>query len=269
MSFDLEISHPIPSGFTSGLGGPFIGTHAPAEHWYIHFGNDLGAPGGTDILAPFDAHITRHTPHDPVADTAKVYGAQLFFRGLNDMMGAFFTHMTDVSPEVTVGATVTRGQRLGSVLERSGTAPHLHLALVEIIGGVPPGGSAPEQDYKGFSLYDHFTTMASDATLTVRFTQDGNPPSVIGGDSSGNGDHPPVAQVIDFDSLIGIQQGLAALGLDPGVVDGLMGPNTAGAISAFQSQVLRMDPPTGAMDDETRTALATALRNAGFEVVND
>jgi hypothetical protein len=261
VSFTMEISHPIPDGFTGGLGGPFIGTHAPADHWYIHFGNDLGALGGTDIVAAFDAHITKAIPHNPAADTPKVYGAQLFMRSPNDMMGAFFTHMTDIAPGIVAGASVSRGQRLGSVLEFPGTAAHLHLALVEILGGVPAGGVAPEANYRGFSLYDQFTMMGGGAVLSVTFTQDGNPPTV-GGDGQ-------VVQVVDFSSMAGIQRALALLGFDPGVIDGIDGPHTQAAVSAFQSQVLRLDMPTGVVDDETRTGVATALRNAGFQVIND
>jgi peptidoglycan hydrolase-like protein with peptidoglycan-binding domain len=70
-----------------------------------------------------------------------------------------------------------------------------------------------------------------------------------------------VVQVVDLSLVAGIQQALALLGFDPGVINGIDGPHTQAAVSAFQSQVLRFDMPTGFVDDETRTSLATALRN--------
>ncbi|MEW2295626.1 peptidoglycan DD-metalloendopeptidase family protein [Streptomyces sp. NPDC006743] len=171
-SFDIDLSHPFPSGFTGGLGGPNQGGHQP-PNWYIQFGMDLGADEGTQILAAFDAHITKLVPHDPDADTQKVYGAQLFMRAPNDMMGGFYTHLTDVPPELAVDSTVSRGDPLGTVLRFDPTPPHLHLALVEIIGGAPGG------TYQGVDLYKLFLdTGNTDTVTTVTFMQDGSPPVV-------------------------------------------------------------------------------------------
>jgi Putative peptidoglycan binding domain/Peptidase family M23 len=253
MSFSLPISHPIPVGFDRGLGGPHGGTHV-SPHWYIEWGNDLGAPPGSEIVAAFDCHLTKVVPHDPAADTATVYGGQLFMRSANDMMGAFYTHLTDVPPELHAGSVVQRGQRLGTVLNRPGTAPHLHLALVEILGGVPAGGSAPEANYRGFSLYDHFTTMGAGDVLAVDFSQDGNAPTVNGGGGSVEPD-PPAA--FDLMTVLGVQLALIALGYDPGAADGIDGPSTRAAVSAFQTDYgLAAD---GIVGPNTRAALASAL----------
>ncbi|KOV61353.1 peptidoglycan DD-metalloendopeptidase family protein [Streptomyces sp. MMG1121] len=172
MSFDIDLSNPFPSGFTGGLGGPNTGDHVP-PNWYIQFGMDLGAGGGTQVFAAFDAHVTRYTPDNSAADTAHVYGAQLFMRAPNDMMGGFYTHLTDVSPDMAVGSSISRGDLLGTVLRFDPTAPHLHLALVEIIGGAPNG------TYQGVDLYQLFQDTANtDDVTTVTFMQDGTPPVV-------------------------------------------------------------------------------------------
>jgi len=172
-SFTIDISSPFPSGFTSGFGGPNEGGHIPPE-WYIQFGMDLGADAGTEVRAAFDAHVTRFNPHDPSKDTAKVYGAQHFMRSPNDMMGGFYTHITDVPSAVgMVGADIKRGDLLGKVYSvPGGPSAHLHLALVEIIGGAPKGR------YTGVNLYRLFLDMANtNLPRSVTFSQDGKPPT--------------------------------------------------------------------------------------------
>lgn len=168
--FTIDMSNPFFSGFTGGLGGPGRGGHQSPD-WYIQFGMDLGAGAGTTVRAAFDAHITKYSPHNPAADTSKVYGAQLFMRAPNDQMGGFYTHLTNVPDGLSVGSQVSRGDVLGEVHEVAGTSSHLHLALVEIIGGAPGG------QYQGVDLYQLFLDTAnSDAITPVTFQQDGSPP---------------------------------------------------------------------------------------------
>ena len=245
------MSNPFPSGFAGGLGGPGVGTHAAGE-WYIRYGMDLGAPAGTEVHAAFDAHITKYQPHDPAADSGKVYGAQLFMRHPNDEMGAFYTHLTDVPGGLGVDTQISRGDVLGHVHQFAGINPHLHMALVEIIGGAPGG------TYQGVDLYQTFLDTANSGAVTpVTFNQDGSPP-VPGGGGGGGG------QVFHLGSIRGVQQGLITLGFDPGAVDGIDGPKTQGAVMAFQaSQGL---PQDGVCAGATLDALAAALQAQGFTV---
>jgi murein DD-endopeptidase MepM/ murein hydrolase activator NlpD len=168
----MEIGSPFPDGtFTGGLGGPNVGGHQP-PNWYIQYGMDLAAGEGTEIRAAFDAHITRVHPHDPATDSGKVYGAQLFMRAPNDMMGAFFTHLTDVRSDLAVGSVVSRGEPMGSVFSFGGIPAHLHLALVEIVGGLPGGA------YQGVDLYQLFLDITGSELIgRVTFQQDGSPPT--------------------------------------------------------------------------------------------
>ncbi len=55
------------------------------------------------------------------------------------------------------------------------------------------------------------------------------------------------------DSTIGIQERLSNLGLEPGMVDGIMGPNTRAALRRFQK--LNELEPTGELDEKTRDKL--------------
>lgn len=255
-AFDIEVFSPVSAGFTAGLGGPHIGTHAPPAKWYIEYGMDLGAQEGSAVRAAFDGHITVFHPHVPAEDTSKIYGAQVFMRAPNDMMGGFYTHMKDVPDGLGVGSPVGRGDELGSVLRFPGTTPHLHMALVEILGGAP----APDDRYRGVdNMYDFFLeTATSDAATSVRFLQDGSPPVV--GDGGGGGG----STVIHLGTMRGIQQGLVLLGYSPGVVDGIDGPNTQAAVLAFQAD--HGLPETGQCTDVSLATLAALLIAGGHQV---
>ena len=171
--FAIDVSAPVDtSGFTQGLGGPNRGDHV-GPYWYNQFGMDIGASEGTPVYAAFDAHITKFQPHNPAADSERVYGAQIFMRAPNDMMGAFYTHITDVPARIGVNSRVSRGDLLGRVLKYGGTSPHLHWSLVEIIGGAPGG------QYLGVDLYQFFLQLQAsepDTVVSVQFFQDTSPP---------------------------------------------------------------------------------------------
>ncbi|MEO8126248.1 MAG: peptidoglycan DD-metalloendopeptidase family protein [Bryobacteraceae bacterium] len=170
-AFTIDTSSPFPSGFTKQHGGPRSGGHK-GPNWYIEFGMDLGANAGTEVRAVFDAHVTRFTPHVAANDTSKVFGAQLFMRSPNDMMGAFYTHITDVPAGMRIGSRIRRGDLLGKVHPGHGT-PHLHLALVEIIGGAPHGR------YMGVNLFSHFVSTANTTRVSViTFNQNGTAPTI-------------------------------------------------------------------------------------------
>lgn len=172
VAFTLEMSNPFPSGFTRDHGGPHSGGHR-SDKWYTEFGMDLGAPVGTDVFAAFEAHMTVFQDHDPSSDSGKEYGAKLFMRSLNDKMGGYYTHITDVPAGLTT-RTIVRGERLGRVHSFNGIPTHLHFALVEIVGGFPGG------TYMGVdSLFSHFVSTANTSTVhNVTFSQNSKQPTV-------------------------------------------------------------------------------------------
>lgn len=169
-SFTIEMSSPFYNGWRGGLGGPLSGGHGSDAKWYIAYGMDLGVVEGTEVFAAFDGHVTKFQQHTPSSDTSKIYGAQLFMRYDNDKMGGFYTHITG-GPTFAVGQRISRGDFLGKTLR-----DHLHLALVEIIGGAP----APEDKYKGVDLYSYFLEMkdSPDTVISVTFNQNNSPPIV-------------------------------------------------------------------------------------------
>jgi murein DD-endopeptidase MepM/ murein hydrolase activator NlpD len=180
-AFSIDMSSPFPSGSTGDHGGPNSGGHKGPK-WYNQFGMDLDAPAGTEVRAAFDGYVTVFHPHDRSKDNSTEYGAEIFVRSDNDKMGAYYTHITDVSagleiarqskdPSGKVGV-VRKGALVGKVFEFPGTPPHLHLALVEIIGGLPGG------IYKGVDLFALFKSLANTTLVkSVTFKQDGSPPT--------------------------------------------------------------------------------------------
>ena len=182
-TFTINMSSPFPTGACTGdFGGPDVGGHHASTEWYIKFGMDLAAPISTEVSAVFDGHVTVFHPHKRTADTSKVFGAQIFIRSKaaatgrdfsDDKLGAFYTHITDVPPSLRVGSFVRKGDRLGKLFHPGAT--HLHLALVEIIGGAPGGR------YKGVNIFKDIRSMAmapKAAALSVMFKQSGSPPAV-------------------------------------------------------------------------------------------
>ena len=165
MAFTIDMYSPFSSGWTGGKGGPNSGGHK-GPHWYIQYGMDLGVATGTDVYAAFAGHVTKFEPHVAAKDKPKEYGAKLFMRSDNDMMGGFYTHFTGSS--FRVGQRIEMGDRLGATL-----LDHLHLALVEIIGGAPGGR------YMGIDLYRDFLALRDTGNIiTVSFNQDGSQPTV-------------------------------------------------------------------------------------------
>lgn len=64
---------------------------------------------------------------------------------------------------------------------------------------------------------------------------------------------------VNLQTMLGVQQALAKLGLDPGTIDGFDGPHTRTALKTFQEGVgIGVD---GVVGPQTREALAEALRN--------
>jgi peptidoglycan hydrolase-like protein with peptidoglycan-binding domain len=53
-----------------------------------------------------------------------------------------------------------------------------------------------------------------------------------------------------------VQQALQAKGMDPGPIDGIMGPKTAAALKAFQKDQKLTD--SGTLDDQTREKLGVS-----------
>ncbi len=68
---------------------------------------------------------------------------------------------------------------------------------------------------------------------------------------------------LDLDDLRGVQEALMKLGFDPGIIDGLNGPNTQRAIREFQAHVsMAID---GIVGPDTRQALCDELTHTSEE----
>lgn len=173
--FNLDISNPYASGFERALGGPGVGGHI-GESWFEAFGNDLAAPAGTIVRAVFDAKVTKVDRTHLDATTGPLYGAGIFLRATSaglepdapDGAGCFYTHVT-LAPAIAEGALVARGDDIGEVIEVSGIAPHLHLAIAERRAGTN----------FGIDIFEHMIATANTTGATrLTFFADGRPPEI-------------------------------------------------------------------------------------------
>ena len=149
-TFTLDISSPLPAGYTGPLGGPGDGGHHGP--WFNASGNDLGAPAGTLVHAAFDGVVSKVDTTGVGATQGKVYGVGLFVRasgpGLDPAsgsgVGGFYTHF-ELAPGLVVagGAPITRGQLLGHIVAVAGISSHIHFAL----------GVRTNEVYSGANIY--------------------------------------------------------------------------------------------------------------------
>jgi murein DD-endopeptidase MepM/ murein hydrolase activator NlpD len=162
--FDLEMCNPLPSGCTGNYGGPGMGGHSSAD-WFIGFGMDLAADAGTEVQAAFDGYVSKIDRTKSESQTPPEYGVQIFVRDHGDRMGGFYTHLREVPDNIQVGSHIVTEQFLGTVCPSKGVKPHLHFAVMEIIGGTR----------RGVNLNTFFmtTTKNSSELKTVTFFRDG------------------------------------------------------------------------------------------------
>jgi len=163
MSFTIKMWSPFDSGGCTGTqGGPNSGGHT-GSHWYIRYGMDLKAKAGTPVYAAFDGYVTKF---DRPPDSSSVYGNQIFVRAHNNRMGGFYTHLDGA--RWSANSKVVMGCYLGTVMR-----DHLHMAIVEIIGGLPGG------HYQGVDIFKPFLTMSlRNGYINVTFKQDYSAPVV-------------------------------------------------------------------------------------------
>jgi murein DD-endopeptidase MepM/ murein hydrolase activator NlpD len=184
-AFTLDVSNPLPSGFTQGFGGPGQGGHTGRD-WFEAFGNDLGAPAGTPVHSVFDGKVTKVDRTHIDATTGPVYGAGIFVRAVSDVLdpdapdgaGCYYTHVS-LGPGITENALISRGDVVGEIVEVPAIPPHLHFAIAERRGGVN----------HGIDIFDLLVETAGSADV-MTLTLDGTTPQV----TPATPDHEPLVE---------------------------------------------------------------------------
>jgi murein DD-endopeptidase MepM/ murein hydrolase activator NlpD len=175
-TFTLDVSSPLPSGYTGPLGGPGEGDHA--GKWYMAAGNDLGAAAGTPVFAAFTGKVSVVDPTGVGATSGKVYGVGLFVRasagGLDptarDGVGGFYTHF-DLEPGIAAGSEITRGQQIGRVVAVAGIPSHVHFAIAVRTNEV----------YTGANIYEQLKAMSNTSDVRSLTLSDGARGGSLGG----------------------------------------------------------------------------------------
>ncbi|NLH74921.1 MAG: peptidoglycan DD-metalloendopeptidase family protein [Verrucomicrobia bacterium] len=123
--YPFEQSWPCTLGFGAGF------YWAEQNKWYLgHLGEDYGAPEKTSVLAIADGEVAVAQP-DPHPGQKIGWGSVVVLRHAlpnGQVLYSQYGHLQQIN--VTAGAMVTRGQRIGTV-GRTGNAsgPHLHLEI--------------------------------------------------------------------------------------------------------------------------------------------
>jgi murein DD-endopeptidase MepM/ murein hydrolase activator NlpD len=121
---------PIVGPFTYGGPGSRFGASRPG---HVHQGQDLSAPTGTPVVAPYRGTIRT------VAYQARGAGHYVVLRGDGENRDYVFMHLATGSIRVRVGQQVRTGQRLADVGSTgSSSGPHLHFEVW--VGGWFDGG---------------------------------------------------------------------------------------------------------------------------------
>jgi hypothetical protein len=186
-TFTLEISSPLPGGYTGPHGGPGEGGHH--GKWYEAAGNDLGADPGTAVFAAFAGRVSKIDTTAVGATSGKVYGAGLFVRasgpGLDpaarDGVGGYYTHIA-LEPGIGIGSELSRGQLVGSVVAVQGIPSHLHYAM----------GVRTNESYTGVNLYADLQAMSNTADVRSFTLSDGGGGSASGGTFVPPEEHEPL-----------------------------------------------------------------------------
>ena len=126
---------------------------------------DLGVTAGTAVYAAFAGHVTKFQAHIPANDTSKVYGAQLFMRSHNDMVGAFY-------PLHRFKYQSWPADRDGRLFGNNAPRAPPHGARRDYRG-------CPNRRYMGVDIYRDFVALRDTSNIiSVTFHQNGHPPSV-------------------------------------------------------------------------------------------
>lgn len=168
VTFDIEFSGPFRGEGTGGAGAPTQGGHAAGrDRWYVYYGMDFTAPGGTVIHALCDMVITRVNRPSERNPDPHVYGADVFARSWpGERVGLGFMHLDPASITVAPNSGVVhRGDPIGRVLDTRAFPPHSHVAMAQRF---------PRDQKMGISsLYRMFLRIRNSGDpVTVRFAED-------------------------------------------------------------------------------------------------
>lgn len=143
--------------------GPYWSLDRDSRGWGLHTGADLSGPGiaGTPILSATPGKVIAANAYD------RSYGYKVIVRWGN--FDVWYCHMPKDAARVTVGQTVSPGQRIGAVGSTGNvTGAHLHLELRVAGGGFALANFRDPQAAIDYAAAKPDTTTAGQAVRPAR-----------------------------------------------------------------------------------------------------
>ena len=156
-----------------------FGPRINGNKWDFHDGIDLPAPIGTKVYAMRRGTVHRAGPGVPTQTPEGIHSRHVVLKvddPSGDEMYLVYLHLHSIAEGITVGASVTQGQLLGTVGEDDATYPHLHM---EFRKGSPaerssvhPLGYLPYTDTPNFTapILDRFNRLDTLMAARLRFS---------------------------------------------------------------------------------------------------
>ena len=205
---------PLSNGITPDETNTSFGPRIDEDCWDFHDGIDLPAPIGTGIHAMRGGKV-----HHAGPGASGGFSSRHVVVRVNDptegIVYNIYLHLASIDAAVVTGATVTRGQLIGTVGDDDATYPHLHFEFrkgtVKQIGSVHPLSYLPYADTANLSppVSDRFNRL--DAFMAARLLFGAN--SKLEGDlrrvevDLRRGTRLLTTRVVDFDDKSTIVEG--------------------------------------------------------------
>lgn len=154
---------------------------APGPGGKYHGAVDWGAPGGTPVVSPVSGTIVEVKPS--VGNSGQIYGGVVKVQESGSQRVFVMRH---IDPTITNGATVSAGDKVGTVTDWTGSYDHIHLEVWKTLAGgynisnmIDPADvyEGRAGDYPGSTLNDPAQAggLNSVAALNAVFNFPGDP----------------------------------------------------------------------------------------------
>jgi len=191
-----------------------FGPRIDRNKWDFHDGIDLPAPIGTKIHA-VRAGVVHHAGPGGTGGYSSRHVVIQVDDPNDGPMYLVYVHLNGIDPAVTIGASISQGQEIGTVGDDDATYPHLHIEFRKgthrQIGSVHPLDYLPYADTPNFTAVvpDRFNRFGEFMAARLRFSASNR----LEGDLKRvevdlkAGPRPLETRIVDFDDKASVNEG--------------------------------------------------------------